>query len=219
MKDNYSHITLLIDRSGSMGSIQAEAQGAVNAFIADQKEVEGTATLFLADFDGTEPLAVHFDGDLAFAEDYTLSPRGMTPLNDAIGLGIKATGEALDALKEDEKPSNVVFVIVTDGGENASQEYTNTSARNLIKHHEDKYDWSFVFLASGMEAQSASYNYAGTHMISSNTVFAADSGAAYAATMNHMSANVKRTRSGAKFVSYAASVDVEGNVDVDEEDI
>lgn len=161
MNNDYTHISLVIDRSGSMGRIRDDAEGGVRHFIADQQALPGKATLTLVDFDDTYSVA--FQGDLADAPVYTLIPRGSTALNDAIGKTIVTTGEFLALIPETDRPGKVVFVIVTDGGENASQEFSGYEGRDrvkaLVERQERDYAWEFVFLAADMDAFATGSGY------------------------------------------------------------
>ena len=79
-------------------------------------------------------------------------PRGGTPLNDALGQAIQRTGQRLSAMKEEDRPSKVVFIVLTDGEENASIGWTKEQVRKAVKHQEEKYNWQFIFLGSGIDA-------------------------------------------------------------------
>jgi Mg-chelatase subunit ChlD len=209
---NYSHITIVADRSGSMQAIRSDAEGAINAFIKDQQKAEGRATLTLVDFDTQEPYNVVFDGKLEDAPKYNLNPRGGTPLRDAIGRGITQTGEMLAALEEDKRPGHVFFVVQTDGQENSSKEWTQEAINAAIKDHEDNFAWTFVFLASGPQAWSAAQAFVGTNMHSNNVVLNTGGGHSHSHSMNYVASNIAATRGGQHVHSYAASVDDEGAV-------
>lgn len=146
-----THISIIIDRSGSMSSVSRQAAQAVNHFITEQKEQPGECTLLLADFDGDDPFRIAHDGRLADAPLYRLDARGNTPLLDAVGRMITQTGDRLDVMTEDDKPSKVIVVVQTDGQENASCEYTWEKVRDLIKHQTDVYNWQFIFLGMGLD--------------------------------------------------------------------
>jgi hypothetical protein len=151
MKQGYTDITFILDRSGSMSSIYADTVGGFNSFVNDQKEAEGEAKLTLIQFDTYYELN-YLGVDIKDVPDLVFQPRGMTALLDAIGRGILETGKRLDALEEDEKPSTVLFVIITDGGENASREFTKDKINEMIKHQTEIYSWDFVFLGANQDA-------------------------------------------------------------------
>lgn len=146
---DYTHAVLVVDRSGSMSDVKDEAQGGINAFLKDQYALDGKLTTTLVQFDteietvmrmSTEPIS------------YVLEPRGMTALLDAVGSEIHRTGADLSKLDEDERPGRVLFVIVTDGAENSSNEYNLETVRSLVEHQRDVYNWVFQFIGAGEAA-------------------------------------------------------------------
>jgi uncharacterized protein YegL len=148
---NYTHISLVVDRSGSMQRIKSDAEGAINAFIDEQKKAPGRATFTLVQFDSAVE-TVYEHVDLQSVEKYTLVPRNMTALLDAWGQTMSRTGEWLASLDEDARPANVIFVVVTDGAENASQEYTRQVVKEMTERQQNDYSWQVVFLAANMDA-------------------------------------------------------------------
>lgn len=145
-KKDYTHLTLVVDRSGSMEAMKEEAQGGINTLLTEQFALPGKLTVTLVEFDD------HIDTVARLAKktmDYSLVPRGMTALLDAVGSEIVKTGADLDKMKEDARPDKVLFVIVTDGEENQSKEYTFEKVKELIAHQKDAYNWSFQFLGAG----------------------------------------------------------------------
>lgn len=151
MNPTYTDITLVIDRSGSMDLIRADAEGGVNAFITEQAEQPGRATLTVVQFDH-EYEFLHRGIPVQSVPPYALVPRGMTALLDGVGRAIKETGERLANLPEEERPGLVIFVVVTDGQENASREFSMTQIKEMISHQQDTYGWNFTFLAANQEA-------------------------------------------------------------------
>lgn len=199
-----THITMVIDRSGSMSAIQSEAEGAINAFVAEQQKVDEPATLLVLDFDDSNSANVVYDGDLAAFKKYKLEPRGMTPLLDAVGQSIVKT-------KNRAKGADKVFVVITtDGHENASREFTKDQVVSQITKREKK-GWTFIFQAAGADAWSAANAFAGTQMHNTNTVRSGATGQAMGSTYAFTSANVTAARQGLN-VSYAAEVDDDGKV-------
>jgi len=150
-KENYTHIVCLIDRSGSMGSIREDAQGGFNAFVEEQKKVPGEATITLVQFD-TQYETVWENKPLKEVENYVLMPRGGTALLDALGRTVNETGKFLEGMSESERPSNVVFMVLTDGMENSSKEFKKQQINEMIKHQQDAYSWEFNFLAANQDA-------------------------------------------------------------------
>lgn len=148
---NYTDITLVVDRSGSMASIREDAQGGINTFIKDQAAQPGKCTLTLVHFDH-EYEVVHDGKPINEVTEYGLTPRGSTALLDAVGRAINTTGARLAAMKEEDRPGLVSVVIVTDGQENASQEFTKARIKEMITHQQDVYKWQFTFLGADQDA-------------------------------------------------------------------
>ena len=153
MQTNLTDITLLLDRTGSMASIASDVIGGVNTFIETQKKAEGRANFTLVQFDSQDPQEVVFDAvDIASVEglkDY--QPRAWTPLLDALGLCIVRTGERLAAIDESQRPAQVIFVVFTDGLENASKEYNKAQVRQMIDHQKNTYNWDFIFMGANID--------------------------------------------------------------------
>ena len=150
-----THITLILDRSGSMSDITDDIIGGVNSFFDKQRSVDLPTSVTLVQFDSRDPLEV-------LAENVTLDkvpqlnqdnyrPRASTPLLDAIGTGIHRLSAHLDMHTPETKPDAVVFVIVTDGMENASSTFTRSHNTDLIKAKQEA-GWEFVFLSSDLSA-------------------------------------------------------------------
>lgn len=154
MDKNYTHIVLIVDRSGSMEQIREDAEGGINSFIREQKEAGGRATLTLVQFDSQNPYdVVHDARDLKEIQpNFKLVPRDWTPLYDAVGRGINKTGEFLTSLPEAKRPGLVAFVIATDGLENHSTEFTQKQIADMVKHQESKYSWSFTYIGANQDA-------------------------------------------------------------------
>ena len=151
MRTNLTDITLVVDRSGSMQSIRDDAEGGVNAFIADQARQPGEALLTLVQFD-TEYEFIHRGLPIQQAPAYQLVPRGSTALLDAIGRAIVETGARLAAIQEPDRPGLVIFVVMTDGQENSSQEFTRAQIKHMIEHQQSHYQWQFTFLGANQDA-------------------------------------------------------------------
>ncbi|QDT65560.1 vWA domain-containing protein [Calycomorphotria hydatis] len=153
MKSDLTDITLVVDRSGSMSQIQSDAEGGVNSFIAEQAKLPGEANLTLVQFD-TEYEFIHKGTPIANVPKYRLYPRGATALLDAVGRAINETGERLAKLPEAERPGLVVFVVMTDGHENSSREFTKQQIKDLIERQQNVYNWQFTFLGANQDAFS-----------------------------------------------------------------
>jgi len=156
MKTDAADITIILDRTGSMEPIRDDTIGGFNRFVEDQKKVPGVCALTLAQFDSQDPYEVVHRGR-AIAEIPALTrdtyvPRGATPLLDAIGRGINDTGKRLADLAESDRPGKVIFVIITDGMENASKEFKKATIKEMVERQRTAYKWEFVFLGANMDA-------------------------------------------------------------------
>lgn len=148
---NLTDIVVVMDRSGSMSSCKADAEGGLNSFIEEQRKAPGEALFTLVQFD-TDYEFVHNAVPIQHVPRCFLQPRGGTALNDAVCRAINETGERLRRMKEEDRPGLVVFVILTDGGENASKEFSVDKTREMIKHQESVYNWKFTYLGANQEA-------------------------------------------------------------------
>jgi hypothetical protein len=156
MKDNYTHITIILDRTGSMEAIRDDTIGGFNAFLNMQKTEPGFASLTLVQFDSQDPYEIvhRFQPlpDIPELTRETFVPRASTPLLDAMGRGINDLEKSLLDLAENERPSRVVMVIITDGQENASREFRKGQVEKMIREKQEKANWQFVFLSADLDA-------------------------------------------------------------------
>lgn len=157
MKKDLVEIVLVVDRSGSMRSIREDAEGGVNSLIDEQKKVPGEANVTLVQFDA-EIETVMDAVPIQEAKEYYLMPGGRTALFDAVGSTIQRVGERLAAMPEAERPEKVLFVIVTDGFENASREYTRDMVRSMIDLQTKEYNWEFQFQGTTEKAVKDAVN-------------------------------------------------------------
>lgn len=150
-KPNSTEIIFVVDRSGSMAAIADDMRGGFDTFIAKQKETPGECKVTLTQFDDHYDV-VYSARPINEVTSLLLEPRGSTALLDAIGRTINDTGARLKKLRESERPSQVLFVIITDGHENASREYNRQRIFDMITHQRDKYNWEFIFLGANQDA-------------------------------------------------------------------
>ena len=151
MRTDLTDITLVVDRSGSMQAIREDAEGGVNAFIQDQAKEAGEVLLTLVQFD-TEYEFVHQGVRIQQVPAYVLVPRGATALLDAVGRAINETGGRLSKLEEPARPGLVIFVVMTDGQENSSQEFSKAQVKAMIERQQGQYQWHFTFLGANQDA-------------------------------------------------------------------
>jgi len=154
MKKGMTEMVFVIDRSGSMTGLEDDTIGGFNSTIKKQKEEEGEAKVTTILFDNRyEVLHDRFDlnqiGEMTSDEYYT---RGTTALLDALGRAIRKTVNVQRHLPEEERAENVVFVVITDGYENSSREYSYRDIRHMVKKEQEKYGWEFLFLGANIDA-------------------------------------------------------------------
>ncbi|MCA9122283.1 MAG: VWA domain-containing protein [Planctomycetaceae bacterium] len=151
MRKDLTDVTVVLDRSGSMSACREEAENGVNHFVEKQTKEPGDAVFSLVQFD-TEYEFVHRGMPIEDVPTFHLVPRGMTALLDAVGRAINETGERLSKMPEVERPGLVVFVIVTDGQENSSHEFTKSQIKQMIEHQQSVYNWKFTFLGANQNS-------------------------------------------------------------------
>ena len=151
MRSDLTDITLVVDRSGSMEQVREDAEGGVNSFIAQQAKEPGEALLTLVQFD-TEYEFLHKGVPISQVPKYELVPRGMTALLDAVGRAMNETGERLAKMDEGDRPGLVVFVVMTDGLENSSKEFSKATIKEMIERQQQQYSWHFTFLGANQDA-------------------------------------------------------------------
>lgn len=150
MKSNYVNVVFVIDESGSMTGTEADVIGGFKKVVDEQKENKnGTCTVSYYKFE-SDVTEVYKGIDVNDVEylDGKYSPNGLTALYDGVGMAIDNIGKWLDSMKEEDKPEKTIVVIMTDGGENNSKDYSASKVKEMIKHQEDKYNWSFVYMGS-----------------------------------------------------------------------
>lgn len=150
-------IAVVLDRSGSMETIRTDTEGGFSAFIDQQRGEPGTALVTLAQFDNTYE-RVYSNKPIADVPRLQLIPRGATALYDAVGRLTSEIGEELAKIAEAERPGKVIVVVLTDGHENSSREWTHDSLRKVITRQEQEYSWEYVFLGANMDAVATARN-------------------------------------------------------------
>lgn len=148
MKDNYINVIFVIDESGSMYYSKEDVIGGFMKVVDEQHQIkEGKCTISLYTFaDDVKEIFVGKDVSDINGIDY--NPCGNTAMNDGIGIAITNIGKWLNNMKEDEKPSKNLVVIMTDGMENSSKEYTLQQVKEMIKHQTEKYNWEFMYIGA-----------------------------------------------------------------------
>jgi hypothetical protein len=148
---NKTLVAALLDRSGSMETSKAATEDGWRELINEQRLQPGDCQVTLAQFD-TVYEVVYPPTDIADVADFSVQPRGMTALLDATGRFITEIGERLSALPEAQRPGHVICLIMTDGMENSSHEWTWDAVRKLTKQQQDEWGWTFIFLGANIDA-------------------------------------------------------------------
>ncbi len=165
MRSDLTDITFVMDRSGSMQHICEDIIGGVNAFLERQRKLPGECLVTYTQFDDVyeviyTALPIRVVPDL---NKETYVPRNSTALFDAIGRAIQSTGARLAAMPAADRPEDVIFVIVTDGKNNASREFDRDRIFDMIKLQRDTYSWKFIFLAANQDAFQTGSSYGMHH--------------------------------------------------------
>ncbi len=154
MKKDLTELVFILDRSGSMSGLESDTIGGYNALLEKQKKEPGEAVITTVLFDDRYEL-LHDRINIRDVEPITDKEyyvRGNTALLDSVGKTINRLGNVQKLTPEGERAENVMFVITTDGMENASQEYTYEKVRRMIEHQKSKYGWEFIFLGANIDA-------------------------------------------------------------------
>lgn len=157
MNNNLTEVVFIVDESGSMFNLQDDTIGGINSFIEQQKKEPGDARFTLVKF-SSSPKTVYWRVPINEVEPLTAanySPGGCTALYDAVGSTIDRIGFALAETPEPERPGHVIFVITTDGYENASHQYSGSQLREMVPYQKVKYSWDFLFLGADIDAFAA----------------------------------------------------------------
>ena len=154
MRKNLTEMVFILDRSGSMQGLEMDTIGGFNGMIEKQKAVEGEALISTVLFDH-ESVVLHDRINIRdirpmTEEDYMV--RGCTALLDAIGGAIHHIGNVHKYARNEDVPEKTVFVIITDGMENASKHYTADRVKQMIERQKTKYGWEFLFLGANIDA-------------------------------------------------------------------
>lgn len=154
MRHDYTHINVILGRSGSMEPLTNDTIGGFNSFLAEQKRVGGKATLTLTTFSSSCTTVYDFVplDQVANLTAQTYRADGKTALLDAVGRTVNSVGVKLAAMNEEDRPSKVITLVITDGQENASLEFDLSTIKSMVDHQTTKYNWLFIYPSSGLDA-------------------------------------------------------------------
>ena len=160
-KNNITELVFILDRSGSMAGLEADTIGGFNALVEKQKKQEGTCYVTTVLFDN-ESETIHDRvklEDIPPMTDREYSVRGCTALLDAIGGTIRHIADIHRYARPEDVPEHTLFVITTDGMENASRTYRVERVRQMIEHEKEKYGWEFLFIGANIDAVSTASRF------------------------------------------------------------
>lgn len=144
-------LAALLDRSGSMATSKQATEDGWRELISEQRLLPGRCDVTLAQFDSVYE-RVYSSTPIDRVPDFVVEPRGMTALLDAVGTFITEIGAELSALPEEQRPGRVICLIMTDGMENASQQWSWDGVHRLTKQQQDQWNWTFIFLGANIDA-------------------------------------------------------------------
>ena len=161
MKNNITELVFILDRSGSMAGLESDTIGGFNAMIEKQKKKGGGCYVSTVLFDD-ESEVLHDRvklGDIPKMTDKDYTVRGCTALIDAIGGAIHHIGNIHKYARNEDVPEHTMFVITTDGQENASHRYTSEQVKKMIERQKEKYGWEFLFIGANIDAVETAAQY------------------------------------------------------------
>lgn len=188
------HIIVVLDRSGSMNRVREDTEGGLNALLDEQRQAPGITTVTLVQFD-EEVETVYAGRPLGEVPEFTLRPRGMTALLDAIGTAVLQEGQRIATLPPAETPSETTLVILTDGKDNRSTRFDAGLVRYLINGAQKNDGWTVLFLGANQDA----FTVGGTLGIPSATTMSFDASQTQA-TLTAAGTMVRRGTQTGEFV-------------------
>ena len=154
MKKNLTELVMILDRSGSMGGLESDTIGGYNSMLKKQAETDGEVLVSTVLFDSVSD--VLFDrvplSEMPQMTEKDYYVRGTTALLDAVGGAIHHIGNVHKYAREEDRPEKTIFVITTDGMENASREYSYERVKAMVERQREKYGWEFLFLGANIDA-------------------------------------------------------------------
>jgi uncharacterized protein YegL len=154
MKKGLTEVVFILDRSGSMSGLESDTIGGYNSMLEKQKREEGEALISTVLFDDRTEI-LHDRRDLKKVEritDKEYYVRGCTALLDAVGGSIHHISRIQKEMPEEERPEKTLFIITTDGMENASRQYSYDKVKKMVEKKKKKQHWEFIFLGANIDA-------------------------------------------------------------------
>lgn len=154
MKNNITELVFILDRSGSMSGLEGDTIGGFNSMIEKQRKQDGECYVSTILFDNVSEV-LHDRvklSDIPKMTDRDYTVRGCTALIDAIGGAIHHIGNVHKYARSEDVPEHTMFVIMTDGLENASRRYSSDEVKRMIEHEKKKYGWEFLFIGANIDS-------------------------------------------------------------------
>ncbi len=161
MKNNITELVFILDRSGSMAGLESDTIGGFNAMIEKQKKEEGECYVSTVLFDNVSEV-LHDRvrlSDIKPMTDKEYTVRGCTALIDALGSAIYHIGNIHKYARPEDVPEHTMFVITTDGMENASHKYNSEQVKRMVERQKAKYGWEFLFIGANIDAVQTARRY------------------------------------------------------------
>lgn len=154
MKNNITELVFILDRSGSMSGLEGDTIGGFNSMIEKQRKQDGECYVSTILFDNVSEV-LHDRvklSDIPKMTDRDYTVRGCTALIDAIGGAVHHIGNVHKYARTEDVPEHTMFVIMTDGLENASRKYSSDEVKRMIEHEKEKYGWEFLFIGANIDS-------------------------------------------------------------------
>ena len=153
-KNNTTELVFILDRSGSMYHLTNDTIGGFNSMIAEQKKKDGECIVSTVLFDD-ESTVLHDRVKLSDIPEMTerdYCTRGCTALMDAVGSAIHHIGNVHKYARAEDVPAHTMFVITTDGMENASRRYSADKVKKMIERQKERFGWEFIFIGANIDS-------------------------------------------------------------------
>ena len=161
MKKNLTELVFILDKSGSMSGLEADTVGGFNSLVEKQREVEGECLVSMILFNDKSELIYdrHSVSEIKKMRKSDFTVGGTTALMDALGAAINHISKIHKYIREEDVPENTIFVIMTDGMENASHIFSDSEVKALVEEKKEKCGWQFIFLAANIDAVETARKY------------------------------------------------------------
>ena len=161
MKKKLTELVFILDKSGSMSGLEADTVGGFNSLVEKQREVEGECLVSMILFNDKSELIYdrHSVSEIRKMRKSDFTVGGTTALMDALGAAINHISKIHKYIREEDVPENTIFVIMTDGMENASHIFSDSEVKALVEEKKEKCGWQFIFLAANIDAVETARKY------------------------------------------------------------